>query len=466
MSKAQSSIFPSADEAKAVEPGQFLHPKIFAQPFRLAFNRAADSKNPDSREQTVWIEVRTLGGLRKVSDMLQSGELVQIDPFSSMEMQLWGLLAEHCGFMRAQGNTSTLAAGIQPLGSGIATLAEDLASIMGGNDEAALQMLGAMQNTLRSRPCSDGPMEQAPLTHEFVKPDGVNLTEEGEDALLNLVHGTGDVNVPTPNDKESAEAIAFRKTTENAVEIFLAHTPPATPEEVEAEVKEAVDCQTRGENGGCKANARPPEGEVKTGTEAARVGRLVAEVARGLDNEEDEAARNMSETALVIFNTPDRKPNPKLATPLQELLAHLCEALPSLRDIPTHELTAARIADALDRAVGRVPGLEQFDVTMDDLKLLVVESGKIPPKTDPTAKSKIEPDAAYKAQLENLKKMMRETSEVDFARLVAQSETSEPSVEEGAAPDGPDGPHTDYVAPDPRDPYGEEPEGPQGKRRA
>lgn len=393
MSQAQSSIFPSVDEAKA-ESGQFFPPKVFAQPFRLAFNRPADPKDPGARPQTVWIEVRSLEGLRKVSNMLQKGELLQIDPFSSMEMQLWGLLAEHCGFMRIQGNVSTLAAGIQPLGSGIAPLAEDLASIMGGNDETALRALDAMQTTLSSRPCSDGPMVQPPLTHEFVKPDGVNLTEQGEDTLRDLVFGPPNANYP--DRKSSPEAKAFHKDSENAVEIFLHQTPNATPEEVEAEIKEAIDCSIAAEHG-------TSEGEIVVGPEAARIGRLVADVGRGLDNEEDKAVQDEAKAAMEI---------------LQRMVA---------MDKPS-------LAQLQEEAKGL---LDRYGVSMEELKALADRAKKV---SDERAKPKEPRDPST-------------VSEVEWAAFVEASEPQE--TEERPLTDGlgPDGPCTTYEAPNPEDPY-------------
>lgn len=240
-------------------PTSLLPPKIFAQPFRLAL------KKGDSDDVT-WIEVRSLAGLRGVFEKIEKGELTEIDRFSSVEMQLWGHMAEHSGFLRVQGSASSLAAGIQPLGDQAGALADDFASLMGGSDVDALNLLGAMQNTLKSRPLDRTPMGQPEVTHEFVKPDGVNLTAAGENALLDLVYG----DLPTASRQDSSETTAFRKESENAVEIFLRDTPPATPEEVEAEALEAIDCQIA-------ADSEATEGPIITGPEAEEMGRAVVE---------------------------------------------------------------------------------------------------------------------------------------------------------------------------------------------
>ena len=384
MTQALFSSEPTADTL-----GQFFPPKIFAQPFRLVFNRKEDGK-------TSWIEVRSLAGLRTVFEKLEGGELVEINRFSTVEMQLWGHMAEHVGFLRVQTNTSTLGAGIQPLGEGLAPLAEDLSALMGGDDIHALHVLDAMKSTLRSRPCSDGPMVQPPLTHEYVKPDGVNLTEQGENALLNLVHGTGNVDTPTPNDKESTDAIIFRKEADNAIAIFDT-TPIGTPEEVEAEVKEAIDCSIRGEQGGCKKNAQPPEGPIVIGPEAAKVGRLVAEMGRGLDNEADKAVRDEAQAAMDI-----------LEAMIQIDKNGLEEAKRQSQDL-----------------------LERFGVTMDELKALATD-GKIH-RPRPDAKSKVEPHEAERMSRANLRKLMGEISEIDLAMLVGQSEIEELDPESLAA---------------------------------
>ena len=69
--------------------GSPLPQKSFAEPFRLIFEKATGEVSN--------IEVRSLGGLRTVSERLEKGELREMDRFSSLEMQLWGLLAERVG---------------------------------------------------------------------------------------------------------------------------------------------------------------------------------------------------------------------------------------------------------------------------------------------------------------------------------------------------------------------------------
>lgn len=261
-----------------------LPQKVFAQPFRLALKK---------NDVVTWIEVRSLAGLRNVTEKLTTGELTEIDRFSSLELQLWGHLAEHTGFLRVKGSTSALAAGIQPLGEEAVALAEDLSAIMGGDDVEALGTLGDMQDMLSRRPIDNTPMEQQPVTHEFIKPDGINLTEKGEDALHELVLGNGLTN--QPDRVLRPEIVDFEKKRENAIEIFLAQTPEATPEEIEAEKQEAIEAATLGE---LKVK---PLGRLITGPAAALIGRYVAEVGRGLDNTEDKAVQEAAQKALEIL---------------------------------------------------------------------------------------------------------------------------------------------------------------------
>jgi hypothetical protein len=368
MSPSSNPVFSSVDEPVA-PTGQISPPKVFAQPFRLAFKRLPDDKSMDvSNVSPTWIEVRSLEGLRKVVTMLREGELVEVDRFASLEMQLWGLLAEHTGFLRTRGNTSTLNAGIQPLGEGLAAVAEDIALLFGGDEALALRNLNAMRNVLKKRPCADEPMVQPPVTNEFVKPDGVNLTEQGEDALQVLVFGDPSKGQPT-SEEHIAETLAFRKESENAIEIFNYHTPRATSEEIEAEAKEAVDCEIAKETGNT-------EGPVVTGPEAALQGRLVEKVGRGLEAEDAKEAltKEMGEIGLnITFNTPE-KPVPQRSEGLRghdaisEIRDKIREIFPDLRNTPDHELTAERIALSIDRIANLVPGLEQFDISMKEIK--------------------------------------------------------------------------------------------------
>jgi len=389
--------------------GRLLPPKMFAQPFRLVFKRhrtEVEKKLGKTSADVSWIEIRSLGGLRNVVEKIEKGELEEIDRFSSLEMQLWGHLAEHSGFLRVQGSASTLAAGIQPLGEEPAALAEDFASIMGGTDVDALNILSEMKETLKGKPIDRTPMEQQPVTNEFVKPDGVNYTPAGEDALRQLILGNKNPTLCPPGEK----ATEFQKTAENAVQIFR-ETPEPTAQELAAEIQERIDCEIAGEGGGCEKNAIPPSGPVKTGDAAVMAGRLVADTARGLDNEQDAKVQEFATRAAELALSDET---------ISEITIEDVEAVMS-KDKDVHVSYGGKFdphpdADPKDR----VPGLEDFNVSMGELKELAGGDSR----PDPMAKSKIGTAEALKAQDDNLKDVMK-ISEVDLSMMVEQSNIEE-----------------------------------------
>ena len=428
------AIFSS--EPETTVSGQFFPPKVFAQPFRLAFKRG------DSTDTATWVEVRSLDGLRKVFGKVAKGELVEIDRAASVEMQLWGHLAEHSGFLRTQHSASMLDAGIQPLGSGLAPLTEDLSALLGGDEVSALRTLDRMKTALKTRADEMEPIGQVPSAHEYVKPDGVNLTKDGEDALHGLVFGVPN-EFPDRNPDAAADATKFRKTAENAVEIFVHQTPNATPDEVQAESEEAATAAALSDSG-----VKPSEGAVKTGHSAAKAGRLLADVRRGLDNEPDKETQDMSEAGVTIFESMvEPKPNPRLLPPgspscdplaalaLEEFRTNLRKIFPELRGLADHQLTAKRILSELDKAADRIPGLEAFHTTFEEMKRL---SG-INPQTAWFKEMKrlagVKPTERRVAPTEvagrdNIDKILKT---VDLETFVAQSELPNMTPEEETA---------------------------------
>ena len=357
-----------------------LMPKVFAQPFRLAFKKADDT--------VTWIEVRSLEGLKNIFGMIVAGELTEIDRAASIEMQLWGHLAEHTGFLRNAGSASTFSTGIQPLGEGLAPLAETLQGLFGGDDITALNVLDGMKTVAKPTYEDKTPINPQPSEHEFVKEDGVNLTEKGEDTLAELVYGTPNGDHPEQNKPErTAASIELRKASENAVEIFLAQTPNATQEEIEAEMREAIDCAIRGEGGGCKRNAIPPTEPPKTGPAAVRAGRLVADVARGLDNEADKEIQEMAQTAIKIMTA----------------------------GVDTKQ--------AQEQFEEKQDVMDKMGVTMEDLRHL---AGVVDKRWHSQKRSRkfggLDPDEARRNQEANLLKIVRTMDEANFAEIVASSE--------------------------------------------
>jgi len=156
-------------------------------------------------------------------------------------------------------------------------------------------------------------------------------------------------------------------------------------------------------------------------------GRLVADTARGLDNEADKNVQEEAQTALNILNT-------------------------------MIEIEKKGVQEVKAQSQGL---LERFDVTMGELKILA-SGGKSRP--DPMVKSKTGTAEALKAQDDNLKKLM-EVSVVDLAMLVDSSEMA--AEEERPLPEnpGPDGPCTTYVAPNPQSPYANRPVDPETRKK-
>jgi len=233
-----------------VGPNSFV-PKIFAKPFRLVFNKT-------ETQEITWIEVRSLGGLKTVTDRVASGKLTPINSWSTLDRQLWGFLAEHVGFLRFAGPEGALNEGIQPIGAEQAQLADDMSELFGGF-EPAIKALSEM----RARVCSELGDTPEPFNRDthYLKDDGVNLTPEGEDILAEMVYG----------DQVKGESLIIRKTAANA-EVLLDSTPAQNPtdyaiEEIEADNKEL---------------------QTTTGIDAEIEARKVEEAAEGLPPEEPE----------------------------------------------------------------------------------------------------------------------------------------------------------------------------------
>jgi hypothetical protein len=153
--------------------------KVFATPFRLVF------KNTETNAVT-WIEVESLDGLKTVIERVGSGKLVPVNCVATLDRQLWGLLAEHVGFLRYAGPASDFSAGIQPAGAEVSQLADDMTTLFGGFD-GALEGLSEMRNAVLKDVLPSEPVTVT--SSEFVKDDGVNLTGAGEDFLAEQVYG-------------------------------------------------------------------------------------------------------------------------------------------------------------------------------------------------------------------------------------------------------------------------------------
>ena len=212
--------------------------KFFASPFNLVFMT--------KDEKTTIIEVKSLRGLKEVMRRLNEGEISAQDGFS-LELQLWGHLAEHCGFLRAKGSSD----GIQPLGEGHAELTEDLSTLFGG-EKGMLEALNATKDILSRQGARPGFADNTPSNERLhIKDDGVNLTPAGEKKLAEIVGERGD---------------ELQKKQDAGVQLYL-ETPPAELD-VDAEIK---------------ASAEEFEGKTITGPEAEEIGKRVEESGKVAD---------------------------------------------------------------------------------------------------------------------------------------------------------------------------------------
>jgi len=169
---------------KDAKSESILPEKVFAHPFRLVF------MNNDG--ETTWIEVASLEGLKAVCARIERDEIRPLNRATTLELQLWGLLAEHCGFLRFGNPTSFFGMGIQPEGAGAAALAGDLTNLFGSSEEALAEM-NAMQK--RVRPAVTGvsptPTERAKSPNPGLLATNGALTEKGVGTLNAILQDTG-----------------------------------------------------------------------------------------------------------------------------------------------------------------------------------------------------------------------------------------------------------------------------------
>ena len=171
-------------DTKTESGGGPIPSKVFAKPFTLIFS------DPEGR--SVWIKVSNLNGLKNVQASLLRGEIQEI-PESPLMLQLWGLLAEHSGFMRTEMTASPAGAGIMPLGEGVAKLHDEFTDLMGGDPEEAIKQMNVMGRLAEGARLIHsgltyvaGVPECNPEGPPLLKPDGVNLTEAGERRLVEM----------------------------------------------------------------------------------------------------------------------------------------------------------------------------------------------------------------------------------------------------------------------------------------
>lgn len=120
-----------------------MNKKVFVAPFRLALRRKDG--------ETVLMRVETLAGLKKVMAAYEAGDYLPGDGGMTLDRQLWGLLAEHVGFLRTPSiSDGEMAAGLEPLGEQGA-LVDDMTAIM-GSVESGLDNLAVLRRLAAKRP--------------------------------------------------------------------------------------------------------------------------------------------------------------------------------------------------------------------------------------------------------------------------------------------------------------------------
>jgi hypothetical protein len=193
-------------------------PKIFAHPFRLTLENAEGAH--------VFVEVRSLAGLKHVFKRIADGELFELPGIASVQMQLWGLLAEHSGFMRPEGLHGFLGAGIEPLGTEAGALSSEMSAFDPTDDGIKLmnEVVGLAQRARIRGPEGIGlsPSGSGSPPAEVENPmlDGAKLSTEGERLVEDLVAGRPVDEQLRPETKE------LYRQTDMANEL-LKITPPA-----------------------------------------------------------------------------------------------------------------------------------------------------------------------------------------------------------------------------------------------
>ena len=238
--------------------------KVFAKKFRLVFNKTDD-------QSTTWIEVESLTGLKRVIERVSKGELTPINANATLNLQLWGHLAEYVGFMRVE-SRGEFTTGIVPLGEEQGALANDMTELFGGAGPA-FEALTEMRNQLAKELDARQPVEPTHIvSNKILKSDGVNFTPEGEDALIKLFQETDRRPfIGTPSEPADANTL-FRKRADNASVIADQTETPSAVDNVDEMIQ---------------ANRPDEELQTFTGPEAEEIGKKVEDAARRDSREEE-----------------------------------------------------------------------------------------------------------------------------------------------------------------------------------
>ena len=172
--------------------GRVVVNKTFAKPFRIVLM--------DGESRTRVFEVKTLAGLQSVVGRVDKGELFEMGKFGAITMQLWGFLAEHCGFMTVT-TPRTMEAGLGVLGPS-AALVDDMADLCGGVD-AGVEMLR------EARRMAGVDVKPGQIAPELVKQSHRQGVVEVTDLLVEKLMEPGS----TPEADQAAEA--YRRLKES-----------------------------------------------------------------------------------------------------------------------------------------------------------------------------------------------------------------------------------------------------------
>lgn len=225
-------MFGVADAMTTAKPVKNTN-KVFAQSFKLILK--------DKSEGVHIINVSTLLGLQKVFTRITKGELVELSRFHSVEMQLWGHLAEHAGMLRTQ-PVGELQGGLAPLGE-TGELMEELADMYDGIDGAInavdtiRKLAGADSNGRGDHKVADGVV---PVSDDFIEQvinnNRTPLEEAAIESSINTIKKCNDISGPrvaafgNEPHKYGGPLDQMKKTFGADVESCLpTPEPPATP---------------------------------------------------------------------------------------------------------------------------------------------------------------------------------------------------------------------------------------------
>lgn len=194
--------------------------KRFQKPITLVFEDVPTG-------EAITCRIVTLDQLKEVCQKLDKGEIKEAGRFSSLEMQLFGHMAESTGFLREVRSAHPLAEGLGLL-AGRGELRSDLESVLG---EEGTEDVIEFAKKVATRPQRSVGLDVAPSTGKSAwKADGVNLTPEAEKKIQEM-HGLDDVKVQAGN----------------AIRLMLDSIPGLTSEEMDEILEEAKhrDPETR-----------------------------------------------------------------------------------------------------------------------------------------------------------------------------------------------------------------------------